>query len=74
MCLSSFVRARPKRTARTLRALLQAGILYGMTAMWGVSAMLLGFALPMAGSLAVGAYLFYAQHNFPDVKLADRRT
>lgn len=74
MCLSSFVRAPKTHWQGPFALLLQAGILYGMTAMWGVSAMLLGFALPMAGSLAVGAYLFYAQHNFPDVKLADRRT
>jgi omega-6 fatty acid desaturase (delta-12 desaturase) len=34
--------------------------------------MLLGVIVPSAIASAFGAYLFYAQHNFPEVKIRDR--
>lgn len=38
-------------------------------AMHGLDVMLLGLGLPLFVAAFVGAYLFYAQHNFPDAKL-----
>jgi len=42
---------------------------------WGVfSPFFFAFALPLMIACALGAYLFYAQHNFPDVYVQPRET
>ncbi len=38
----------------------------------GPAAWFFAHFLPLAVSMAVGAYLFYAQHNFPDMRLQSR--
>jgi omega-6 fatty acid desaturase (delta-12 desaturase) len=45
-----------------------AGLLFG----WTTAVCLV--ALPSAVALGLGSYLFFAQHNFPDMKLKDRRS
>lgn len=72
MCVSPFMRS-PKKNWDSLVALL---------ANWAVSALIIvkfGFAmffftyfLPLAVATAAGAYLFYAQHNFPDMHIQPR--
>ncbi len=72
MCVSPFMRA-PKKNWDSLVALL---------ANWAVSALIIvkfGFAMfffayffPLAVATAAGAYLFYAQHNFPDMHIQPR--
>jgi omega-6 fatty acid desaturase (delta-12 desaturase) len=38
----------------------------------GWESFLAGFILPSLVSSAIGSYLFYAQHNFPDVTFGDK--
>ena len=38
----------------------------------GIDGLVLAVLLPCAIASAVGGYLFYAQHNYPDVKIRDR--
>jgi omega-6 fatty acid desaturase (delta-12 desaturase) len=74
MCLSPFLRD-PKKNW-------DAGVtLVFHTALTGLLLWKLGFAyyffvyfLPLATATASGAYLFYAQHNFPDIDIQPRHT
>ncbi len=68
MCLRSLIN-NPKKHADSLVSLIfhiGLGVLIGMTLGW--QALLFGFLIPNLISFAMGAYLFYAQHNFPDAK------
>ena len=38
----------------------------------GPAGWIFGYLLPMAVAMATGAYLFYAQHNFPDIHVQPR--
>ena len=38
----------------------------------GMDVMLLGLVLPLSLASSLGAYLFYAQHNYPDAKIRTR--
>jgi omega-6 fatty acid desaturase (delta-12 desaturase) len=72
MCLSPFLRA-PKKNLDALAALLINWTLTGLV-IWkfGFVMFFLGMFLPLATSMAVGAYLFYAQHNFPEIEVQPR--
>jgi len=68
MCLRSFVK-NPRRHLDSILAILFhfsiGGVIYYY---FGVQGFLLGFLFPSMLSSAMGAYLFYAQHNFPGAK------
>jgi omega-6 fatty acid desaturase (delta-12 desaturase) len=67
MCLRPLV-ASPKRHLDSALAL---AVHFGLVAWLAVVApdvLLLALILPLSIASALGAYLFYAQHNFPDVK------
>ena len=49
--------------------LLHAGVVTGLWWWGGADVALLGFVLPYAAASAMGAYLFYAQHNFPGLRM-----
>lgn len=73
MCLSSFLSA-PKKHLDSLFALI---IHFSIVALsfiflgWQIA--LFTVILPIFIASAMGAYLFYAQHNFPDTKFADNK-
>jgi acyl-lipid omega-6 desaturase (Delta-12 desaturase) len=72
MCLSPFIR-NPKRhwdsmVVLFLHLLVSALIWFG----FGFSFYFFGFLLPIWVGCAVGGYLFYAQHNFPDLEVQPR--
>lgn len=72
MCLSPFLR-NPKKhwdSALALSLNLAATALIVFTV--GVEAWFFVFFLPLAVAMASGAYLFYAQHNFPDIVVQGR--
>ena len=73
MCVSAF-RRNPRRHWHSLLALI---VHYGTAVALGVGlsweASLLGLVLPSFIAMAAGGYLFYAQHNFPDIDLRERR-
>jgi omega-6 fatty acid desaturase (delta-12 desaturase) len=65
MCISSFI-SSPKKHYDSLIALVLHGLLiYFTVTIFGWQAWLLTIFIPMFIACAMGAYLFYAQHNFP---------
>ena len=73
MCISPFRRNPQKHWSGPLALVLHATALVtiGLTLGWQTA--FFGFWLPLAVCMAMGAYLFYVQHNFPDIVLRDRR-
>ncbi|MBC7171314.1 MAG: fatty acid desaturase [Polyangiaceae bacterium] len=73
MCVQPLLR-NPRRYAG--ESLLALGLHFSLIALigglLGSGTLVFGFLLPMNVAFVVGAYLFYAQHNFEDVFLADR--
>jgi omega-6 fatty acid desaturase (delta-12 desaturase) len=65
MCIQSFM-SSPKRHWDSLVVLIiHVGIAVTIGVVFGPLAWFLSFCLPFVLSHALGAYLFYAQHNFP---------
>lgn len=72
MCISSFVSA-PRKHYDSLIALVAHGLLtYYVITLFGVQAWLLSVFIPIFIASAMGAYLFYAQHNFPGTTFTDK--
>ena len=64
----------PKRNyAAALSLVVHYGILAALVLVGGWSLAFFAYWLPLAFSCAAGSYLFYAQHNFPDAIIRDRR-
>jgi omega-6 fatty acid desaturase (delta-12 desaturase) len=68
MCLRPFVLSPRKHFDGGLALLLNLAL---MTYLWmaGLDVMLLGMIVPLVVASSLGAYLFYAQHNYPTAKL-----
>ncbi len=74
MCLRPFVRA-PKKHWGGLVSLLLVGALGAACVATGhADAFVFGWFIPMSVAATSGAYLFYAQHNFPEAQVADRQS
>ncbi len=74
MCLGPFLRAPRKLWDSLLAFVLHAVI---VTAVWvtlGPTAVLTGVVGPYVIAFALGAYLFYAQHNFPGITVQPRES
>lgn len=65
MCLRSFLSNTRKHADSLLALLLHFGIGGSIYYFFGWQSLLIGFLLPAFLKSAIGAYLFYAQHNFP---------
>jgi omega-6 fatty acid desaturase (delta-12 desaturase) len=73
MCISPF-RRDPKRHWQGPAAIAFHWTLVGVAGwLLGWQAAVVGLMLPVAIANALGAYLFYAQHNFPQIELRDRK-
>ncbi len=71
MCLQAFLE-NPRRHRDGLYAIiLHAGIFTGLVLIFGWGVALLTLTLPFVIAGCMGSYLFYAQHNFPTVRLKD---
>ena len=71
MCVRSLLVSPTKHFDSAVALLLHVGLLVGLgLAGWDI--LLLGFIVPLLIGSALGAYLFYAQHNFPGVRLCGR--
>jgi len=71
-CLSAFVR-NPKKNPDSLIALIvQLGLIGGLWFAFGFEVLFYSLLLPQTIGHALGAYLFYAQHNFPDAHVQPR--
>lgn len=71
MCLRSLL-TNPMRHLDSALALVVHFGLVAYLAVYDWEMMVLGVLVPSTIASALGAYLFYAQHNFPGVKIRDR--
>jgi acyl-lipid omega-6 desaturase (Delta-12 desaturase) len=62
----------PRRHPDCAAALLLHGLLIGVLAWFDPMSLLLALLLPLFVASMLGAYLFYAQHNFPSMRLRPR--
>lgn len=74
MCVRPFLR-KPKQMWDSALAFVLFWAIVGTLASFGLwSALVFAYLVPVAVGTAMGAYLFYAQHNYPGVKVAPRET
>jgi len=74
MTFAPFKREPKKHWMGPVSVLVHAGMFIGASLLfgWGVGFLLV--VLPSFVSLGLGSYLFYVQHNFPAMRLKDRRS
>ncbi len=74
MVIQPLVRNPRRYALESLLALaLHASICVAVGSTLGLPTLLAGFLLPLNVAFVLGAYLFYAQHNFEGIYLADRQ-
>ncbi len=72
MCLKSFLTDAKRHYDSLLALLVHVGLVVGLTHVFGWEVMVFSYLLPLFVACALGAYLFYIQHNFPGVELRPR--
>lgn len=73
MCISSLVSAPKKHLDSLLTLIIHFTVSALVFYFFGWQTWLFTILIPIFFASAVGAYLFYAQHNFPDTKFADNK-
>lgn len=74
MCFGSFVKKPRQYWDSGLAIALHAALVGSLTYLFGFQMALFAVILPLVVACAVGSYLFYAQHNFPDIHIEPRQT
>jgi omega-6 fatty acid desaturase (delta-12 desaturase) len=74
MCLGSFVKKPKQYWDSALAVVLHLAIVGTVTWFFGFQMTLFTVILPLVVACAMGSYLFYAQHNFPDMDIQPRQT
>ena len=72
MCLGPFLNDPKSHRDSLLALVVHLAIGVAITWFWGWRGLVLTQTLPHFITYAIGSYLFYAQHNFPGVRFADR--
>jgi omega-6 fatty acid desaturase (delta-12 desaturase) len=72
MCLRPFLRQPRQNFDSGLALLLHLLLLAAAWSAGGFELMLFAVILPQAVASAVGSYIFYVQHNFPEVEIRER--
>ena len=72
MCVSSFLRNPRKNWDSLLALIVNLAITALLWAVFGFEFFFFVFFLPLFVATATGAYLFYAQHNFPEMHIQPR--
>lgn len=72
MAIAPFLRAPRRHPDAAISVLVHLGLVALVVARFGWASAAFAIVLPMAIACALGAYLFYAQHNFPGVYVAER--
>ena len=72
MVIFPFVNSPRKHYDCLLSLLLHLALCTTLVMVFGWTALLLTLIVPLALACAIGAYLFYAQHNFPTVTFKDK--
>lgn len=74
MCLHPFLRAPKKHWGGPVSLAVVTALTYGLVSTGHLTEWLYGWLIPLWLATTAGAYLFYAQHNFPDAYIADRQS
>ncbi len=74
MCLRPFVRAPAKHWQGMVSLVFAAVLAATAIASGHLAIFLFGWLVPLTVATAAGAYLFYAQHNYPGVKVSRRES
>jgi omega-6 fatty acid desaturase (delta-12 desaturase) len=74
MCASSFLRNPKKNWDSALAIALHAAVIVGIVWLAGWEMLAFAYFVPLFVATMVGAYLFYAQHNFPDMHVQPRES
>ena len=74
MCLGSFLKKPRQYWDSALAIVLHLAIVGTVTWLFGFQMTLFTVILPLVVACASGSYLFYAQHNFPDIDIQPRQT
>jgi omega-6 fatty acid desaturase (delta-12 desaturase) len=74
MCVSPLLRAPKKNWTAGLALVVNLALSAVVVLRFGPAAFIFGMFLPLAIAMAVGAYLFYAQHNFPELLVQPRES
>jgi omega-6 fatty acid desaturase (delta-12 desaturase) len=72
MCVSPLLRNPRKHWDAVATLVFHLGLSAALVAGFGVTTWALVLALPLATACCLGGYLFYAQHNFPEMHLQPR--
>lgn len=72
MCIRSLMSSADRHWDSLVALLFHAAIGTGIFLLAGWMGLVFGFLVPFFISLGLGSYLFYAQHNFPGVRFADK--
>lgn len=72
MCASSFLRNPKKNWDSAVSIVVAFAMVISLWALTGFYDMFFLYGLPLMVATASGAYLFYAQHNFPDMHVQPR--
>jgi acyl-lipid omega-6 desaturase (Delta-12 desaturase) len=73
-CVAAFTRNPRKNLDSLLSIVLQLTLIASIWSYFGADVLLYAFFVPQLVSHALGAYLFYAQHNFPEAYIQPRET
>jgi omega-6 fatty acid desaturase (delta-12 desaturase) len=71
MCVYPFCNSPSKHSDSLIAFVLHGALATGLTLFLGVQALAFAVLVPFFIATAMGSYLFYAQHNFPDVAFSD---
>lgn len=74
MCVSPFLRNPRKNWDSLLALVLHFVLSWALWHFFGAQVYLFALLLPLTLACALGAYLFYAQHNFPGIELQPRES
>lgn len=74
MCISSFLRQKRKNWDSLVAVLVHAGAAVVIPWQFGFEAYFFVWLLPIFVATMVGAYLFYAQHNYEDIHVQPRES
>ncbi|MGF1465512.1 MAG: fatty acid desaturase family protein [Sandaracinaceae bacterium] len=72
MCASSFLRNPSKNWDSALAIVVNVGLTVGLWWAFGFELFFFAYFLPLFVATGAGAYLFYAQHNFPEMSVQPR--
>lgn len=67
MCLRPFMKSPARHYDCFIALVLHFGFAYFLVSTGGIMALVLTLFIPLSMAFAIGAYLFYVQHNFPNV-------